>query len=1551
MDDGADVLALAERLAPGRRPGAVFVRVTTPPALPEPASTHTMVDVVADEMPFVGDSLTAHLARRAIEVHDIAEHHGDGIVVARAEIDRETDPHVLAHLQVELEDVLEDVRISVGDWAPMRDLARELSAQLLATPPIGIPTEEVLEAAAFLQWLVDDHFTFVAACTYRITGDGDAARLELLGEGAFGTARRRAPRDPGARGTALQARYVLTLTKAADRSTVHRAVPLDDVRVRQFDASGRAVGEVRFIGLYTSTVYTDSIERIPVLRRKLEGVEALAGAVPGEHAERMLTNVLETLPRELLFRLPIDALHALAQGVAGVGERRGLRLFVNPDEFRRFVSCLVYLPRDRYTTRVRTGIVDALLQAFDATSVDFSVLIGDSMTARLHLVLDLPMTTDGAPTSTSPDPAAVEAGLVGLLRVWTDELRDALQAVRGEEEGLDAFRAWGSAFPPAYQDDVPAAEAVADIAVLESLDPAGDLAIRLVRGAADQPNDPGDGRLVLYRSGHPLVLSDVMPVLDQLDVIVVDERPYEIRPAADAHGPHDPRWIYSFGVHAVSGASVDEPALQARVAELFLCVWSGAIENDALNRLVVAAGLEPSDVVILRALAKYLHQVGVRFTEATLASTLVANPAPTRGVVALFHARLDPAAHGADADADAISAQLDRDIDAVTSLDDDRILRSFAALARAAVRTTAFFDDHVLDDRLAIKFDPALLEFLPRPRPAHEIWVYSPRVEGVHLRGGDIARGGIRWSDRRDDFRTEILGLMKAQTAKNSVIVPVGAKGGFVVKRPPIGDPEALRAEVLECYRTFIRGLLDLTDNLIDGRAVPLAAAIGAGDAGTVRLDGDDPYLVVAADKGTASFSDVANELAAEYHYWLDDAFASGGSRGYDHKEMGITARGAWVSVQSHFRALGVDADTAELTAVGIGDMSGDVFGNGMLRSPHLKLVAAFDHRHVFVDPTPDPARSFEERQRLFALPRSSWADYDASLISAGGGVFARDAKSITVSPEARAALGIDSDAPTLTPDDLVVAVLRAPVDLFWNGGIGTFVKATTESNVAVGDRANDAVRIDASALRARVVAEGGNLGFTQAARIEFALGGGRIYTDAIDNSAGVDCSDHEVNIKILLGAAIRGGALDAADRDPLLDEMTDEVAALVLADNVAQANALEIAAVEAVDLLGVHGRQMERLEQAGLLDRALEGLPDVKGLQERAAMGRGLTAPELAVLLAFTKINLQHQLVASDVPDDPALERDLLAYFPAPLRDRFADIARAHPLRREIVATVVANAVVNRAGISFLSRLADELGVALPMLTRAHVIARDVYDVSSAWAAIDELDFQVTVATQNRMFLALRRLVERAARWFVRHDDALPIGPTIEAFHTPVAAVLAGLREHLDPAALTALDDATEALVADGVPRALAQLVASTDSALGALTIADIARVTGAPIERVARVHFALAARLELDLLRDRIAALPRGDRWQTEARAALRDDLADCHRALTESVIATGDGTGAAEIDAWLAARPAEVARYEHVVEEITTSGVFGLAQLTAARRALRELSPDVEPDRRST
>jgi glutamate dehydrogenase len=1506
-----------------RRPGEVTVRVANP-ARPIDGweSPHTVVLVVTDDMPFLVDSVTTAVVRRGYDIHLLFHPVFGDESHLHVEIDRETDAKLLEALRAELIGVIGDVGAVVADWAPLRDRVLARAADLRRAPPATAALDDVAEAATFLEWIADDHFTFVGACRDELVGgDGDGRATRHCVPGSeLGIARRR-PMAGQSDESAREA-FVLTLTKSVDRSTVHRAARLDVVAVKRFDAHGVVVGQDRFLGLYTANVYSQSTSTVPVLRRKVAQVLSLAGLPPKGHDGRALVHILETFPRDELFRLSVDELSVMTSGILHMGARRRVRLFVSRDQLGGFVSCLVYLPRDRYTTMARVGIVDALLGAFGGTEVDFTVLVTDDVMARLHVVVTTPRS---APTV---DVSALEDELGAIARTWTDDFRDALVRVRGEEGGLDTLRAWSDAFPVSYQFDVSAEAAAADVAVLERLDPAGDLELRL-----EEPvTDDGVVRAKLYRSGAALVLSDMMPLLEHLGVTVVDERPYEIA------APDGPRWVYGFGVRAAPGDPLTGASVQTRVADLFLGVWAGVIENDGLNRLVLRCGLDARDIVIVRALCKYLRQAGVRFTEAYLADTLTGNPDATKLVVELFHARFDPDRPRDAVVVEQISAELGDAIDAVAGLDADRILRALMHVVLATVRTNAYQAAAGGGPKpyVAIKLDPTELEFLPAPRPRHEIWVYAPQVEGVHLRAGDVARGGIRWSDRREDFRTEILGLMKAQTVKNSVIVPVGAKGGFVVKA--VGDSSTssvspTKDDVVASYQVFIRGLLDLTDNLVGDTVVPPERV--------VRYDGDDPYLVVAADKGTAAFSDVANALAAEYDYWLGDAFASGGSAGFDHKAMGITSRGAWISVRAHFRALGIDADTAELTVVGIGDMSGDVFGNGLLRSAHVKLIAAFDHRHVFVDPDPDPSASYEERRRLFALPASSWADYDATMLSAGGGVFPRAAKSIALSPEARRVLGVTVE--TVTPDELVAIVLRAPVDLLWNGGVGTFVKASTEADIDVGDRTNDALRVVASDLRCRVVAEGGNLGFTQRARVEFALGGGHINTDAIDNSAGVDASDHEVNVKILLERAIARGLVAPDERNSRLARMTDDVAALVLADNEAQANALEIAAVEAADLVGVHARQIERLEQSGHLDRALEGLPPAKVLQERHAAGLGLTSPELAVLLAVTKLELEHALVRSDLPDDPYLHRDLVAYFPADVRGDLVPAIDDHPLRREIVATSVANAVVNRAGISFLSRLCDETGKSLPVLARAHVVARDVFDATSAWAAIDALDLVVPAAVQDEMFLSVRRLIERAARWFVHHEETLALGPTVERFATAVRAISAALPELVVGAAGVALTTEAARLTAAGVPADLAFRVACTEPVVAALPATAVAQARGEDPLAVAGLSFVLADRLGFEWLRRHIAALPRADRWQTEARAALRDDFYDSQRALADAALAATAPTSTPEVrvDEWLAAHRDEVARFRQVVGDIETAGEFDLAALAVARRALRELA----------
>jgi glutamate dehydrogenase len=1503
-DHAAGAVAALLELGLTRAPGTPIVRVANPtPSGDGWQSPHTVVEVVSDDAPFLVDSVSSALARHGYDLHlvfhPLVELPGVGLTShLHLEIDRETDRAVLDALRREIERVVDDVFAAVGDWEAMRDAVTGFADALRATPPGGVTPQETAEVATYLDWLADDHFTFVGAV--RVDGDG-----ALVAGSELGVARRRhvfelADADSSPVG-------LLTLTRARARSTVHRDVPLDSVTVRVLHADGTTEHELRLLGLYSASVFSDSVERIPVVRHKVAAVLGRSRFAPGSHDHRALEHVLATYPRDELFRLSTDELGDLAQAITAIGLRRRARLFVSRDRVGCFVSCLVYLPRDRYTTPVRQQVVDVLRDAYGGDATDFTVLVTEEMMARLHVVVDTP---NGVP---EVDALALEARLASVVRAWVDDLHDAFVDALGEEAGVDAFRRWRDAFPPGYQDDVPATVAVADAAVLQRLAPDGDLQLRL-----EPRNGEELAHIKLFRAGGVLVLSDVMPLLEHLGVTVVDEHPYEIA------APDGPRGIYSFGVVAGAGTPLADPPTQARVAEVFLGVWAGTVENDGLNRLVLHAGLEVRDVVIVRALCQYLRQAGVRFTDAYLADTLRDNAEVVRLLVARFHARLDPARARDDALEATHDEELGRAIDAVVSLDADRILRALWLVVRATVRTNAYRGEA----HLACKFDPTGLAFLPKPHPQHEIWVASPSVEGVHLRAGDVARGGIRWSDRREDFRTEVLGLMKAQTVKNAVIVPVGAKGGFYVKQ---GDTQA-------AYQTFIRGLLELTDNLVverggNGAVVP--------PPGVVRRDGDDPYLVVAADKGTGAFSDVANALAAEHGYWLGDAFASGGSAGFDHKAMGITSRGAWLSVKAHFRRLDVDADTARLTVVGIGDMSGDVFGNGLLRSSHVQLVAAFDHRHVFVDPAPDPAASFAERRRLFERPSSSWADYDPAVLSPGGGVFPRTAKSVDLSPEARRVLGV-GDEP-LTPDDVVSAILRAPVDLLWNGGIGTFVKASTESNADVGDRTNDPVRVDAVELRCRVVGEGGNLGFTQRARVEYALAGGQINTDAIDNSAGVDTSDHEVNIKILLQRAIADGALTVDARGTLLEEMTDDVAHLVLADNEAQANALEIAAVEAPELVGVHAREMERLEQTAGLDRALEALPSAKVLQERHAAGQGMTSPELAVLLAYTKLELQRALMASDVPDDPYLDTDFVAYFPPSLRTGFDDALASHPLRRDIVATVVANAVVNRAGISFLSRLCDETGLSLPVLARAHVVARDTFDAADTWAAIDALDLVVPAAVQDEMFLLVRRLVERSARWLVRHAGSLELGPLVERFRPGVRAVTATLPDLLVGAVAAGAGATAARFVDAGVAPELARTVAASDAALIALPAVTLGAEHELDPVVVARLQFLLDDRLGLDRLRDHIAALPRADRWQAEARAAMRDDFYESQHALTEAVIDDTDPLGAPEarVDAWLVAHDAPVGRYRELVHDVERTQAADLAALAVVRRALRDLA----------
>ncbi|MET8179422.1 NAD-glutamate dehydrogenase [Streptomyces sp. NPDC005336] len=1594
--DPVDVFGAAlshYRLAEVRPQGTANVRVHTP-TVEEHGWTcsHSVVEVVTDDMPFLVDSVTNELTRQGRGIHVVIHPQvivrrditgklielldeswdrkpgqklpHDAVVESwiHVETDRETDRGDLKQITADLLRVLSDVREAVEDWEKMRESALRLAEALPEEPKAAeVREQEVEEARELLRWLADDHFTFIGYREYELTqapteaggqedvlsavpGTGlgilrsDPHHKDTTGESAHaGPAAPVSPsfnRLPADARAKARERKLLVLTKANSRATVHRPSYLDYIGVKKFDAEGNVIGERRFLGLFSSAAYTESVRRVPVIRRKVEEVLAGAGFGPNSHDGRDLLQILETYPRDELFQTPVDQLRSIVTSVLYLQERRRLRLFLRQDEYGRYYSALVYLPRDRFTTDVRLRLTDILLEELSGRPpVDFTALHTESVLSRLHFVVRVQPGTE-LPDLTDADVERIENRLIEAARSWADGFAEALVSEVGEERAAELLRRYQHAFPEGYKADHSPRGAVADLQHLERLkDSEQDFALSLYEpvGAAH-----AERRFKIYRAGAQVSLSAVLPVLNTLGVEVVDERPYELR-CSD----RSTAWIYDFGLRLPlrEGETLADDARE-RFQNAFAAVWTGQAESDNFNQLVLGAGLDWRQAMVLRAYAKYLRQAGSTFSQSYMEDTLRNNVHTTRLLVSLFEARMSPERQRAGTElTDALMEELDAALDQVASLDEDRILRSFLTLIKATLRTNHFQKngDGRPHDYLSIKLDPQAVPDLPAPRPAYEIWVYSPRVEGVHLRFGKVARGGLRWSDRREDFRTEILGLVKAQMVKNTVIVPVGAKGGFVGKRlpDPSVDRDAWMAEGIACYKTFISGLLDITDNMVAGQVEP--------PKDVVRHDGDDNYLVVAADKGTATFSDIANDVAQAYGFWLGDAFASGGSAGYDHKGMGITARGAWESVKRHFRELGHDTQTEDFTVVGVGDMSGDVFGNGMLLSEHIRLVAAFDHRHIFIDPNPDAATSYAERRRLFELPRSSWADYNPELISAGGGIHPRTAKAIPITPQVRAALGIETRVAKMTPADLMKAILKAPVDLLWNGGIGTYVKASTESNADVGDKANDAIRVDGQDLRVKVVGEGGNLGLTQLGRIEFATNGGKINTDAIDNSAGVDTSDHEVNIKILLNALVTEGDLTLKQRNKLLAEMTDEVGALVLRNNYAQNVALANSAAQAPSLLHAHQRLMRRLTREGRLDRALEFLPTDRQIRERLSAGRGMTQPELAVLLAYVKITVAEELISTGLPDDPYLQRLLHAYFPQALRQTFPEHIDGHALRREIITTVLVNDTVNTAGTTFLHRMREETGASTEEVVRAQTAARAIFELGEIWDEVEALDTVVAADIQTRMRLHSRRLVERGTRWLLNNrPQPLELAETIDFFSERVAAVRAQLPKLLRGSDVEWYQRIHDELTAAGVPEDLATPVAGFSSTFPTLDIVAIADRTGKDPLAVAEVYYDLADRLRISQLMDRIIELPRADRWQSMARVSIREDLYAAHAALTADVLSVGNGGSTPEqrFKAWEQKNAALLQRARTTLDEIQSSETFDLANLSVAMRTMRTM-----------
>ena len=1581
-----------------RRTGRVNFRIYNPTDETHGwKSSHTVIEMVNDDMPFLVDSVVLALSKLNIAVHLILhpvmrirrDQGGHFMALADADddnainesmihlqVDRQTSPEALAKIERRILRALKDVRRAVEDWQSMRQKALEIADEL-AHSGSGLEPDEVEEARDFFQWLADDHFMFLGYREYEIIELGEHKERTLsavdgTGLGLMQQDHHKSPDRPltelsgEARGNSSQI-YPIIITKTNGRSTVHRDGYMDYISVLRFDDQGRVTGEKRIIGLLTSGAYIRRCQDTPLVRLKVDQVLQLSGLRSGSHAGKALLHILETLPRDELFQASSKDLLDLSIGILDLQERVQTRLFIRRERFGRFYSCMVFIPRDRFNTENREKVQQILKRALKGEKLDFAVQVGESKLARMHVVV---RPRGGRALEQDGDVADIEAKIKHAIRSWSDELQEILIQQKDEEQALSLMRRFGEAFPLSYQGDVAPQVASFDVIAAASLRDINDLQMSLYR---PRKRTQGILRFKIFKYNQPIPLSDVLPTLENLGMRIVSERPYELK-----LGDGDRIWIQDFDMQPPISVELNLELLRKNFQEAFEQTWRGNNENDGFNRLVLLANLTWRQASVLRALAKFLLQTGTPFSQNYMEETLAAWPLAARLLVEYFEARFDPArsdqtrpqctaarkrlekdcrdlsanlddpvliefqeeifdareASDAKANAGAARKTILRLLDTISSADQDRILRSFADLIGAMLRTSAFQTDPRGQHRpyMSFKFDSGLLPDLPRPRPFREVWVYSPHVEGVHLRGGKVARGGLRWSDRREDFRTEVLGLMKAQTVKNTMIVPVGAKGGFFVKQlPESDDRDEIMAEVVYCYRSFINGLLDITDNLHEDEIVPPKQV--------VRQDEDDPYLVVAADKGTATFSDIANAISVEHGFWLGDAFASGGSNGYDHKGMGITAKGAWESVRRHFRELGLNVQQDEFDVVGIGDMSGDVFGNGMLLSRKIRLKAAFNHQHIFIDPNPDPEASFEERERLFKLPRSSWADYDQSLISEGGGIFSRQAKTVPLSEPLREWLEVEETE--LAPQVLIRALLKSRHDLLWNGGIGTYVKASTQSQAEVGDLANNPVRVNADELRCLVIGEGGNLGLTQQARIEYAMNDGRINTDFIDNSAGVDCSDHEVNIKILLNLAVQDERLDQQSRNELLAEMTDEVEALVLRSNYLQTQAISMMESMTSTRLGAEAHFITTLEHKGVIDRDLEDLPDEEALRDRVARGLGLTRPELAVLFSFSKITLYQELIASDVPEDPYLSRELEDYFPQALRDNYADLMQQHRLKREIIATRVTNNLVNRMGAYFANRIQEDTGASPATVAKAFTVVREIFEARSYWYELERCDYCVSAEIQNRMYLEIWNLLRQSTRRLIMLPGgfSIDISSKVERFAPGLAEFRDHLNEILSPTACTALAEDIEELIDEGFAEPFAHRLATFAWMYSAVDVVDEARNLDLSVVEVGRVYFRLFDELCLRWLRQSVEQLPVEKQWHAHARGNLRDQLFNDHRELARRIL-IGHGNEERPIEAWFAAHATQVERTRNMLEEMRATATLDFATMQVAVQGIAQL-----------
>lgn len=1525
------------------------------------SSKFTIIEVIHDDIPFISDSLRMEINRLGYTIHMIIlsgmrvqrDREGkiskifpfnseskEAIIEAPIyiEIDKQTDPEVLENLKENLYRTLKDVRLSVRDWTKMRDRVLNVLHDMDEVKPVLDP-EDIEESKTFLKWMIDNHFTFLGSREYKLVEIDGRKALQLIPDSGLGVLqdeeRSKVIRyfdelPPKARKQALS-KQILIISKTNTISTVHRPTYTDYIAVKKFNKAGEITGLTLFIGLYTSDAYNSKLSDIPLIRRKVDTILQKSGLTHSAHALKTLINILDTFPRDDIFQSSADMLCDIILGIFHLQDRKRIRLFVLPDIYGRYVSCLVYVPRDYLSTELILKMQAILVQAFDGKKVTFTTYFPESILTRIHFVIRV-----DPKKKLQYDLYQIEEKLIEVGRSWNDGLQDELSAHFGEEKTHELFERYSKAFPAGYRENYSPRTALFDVDHIEKLSPEHDLELSIYKPSSAKHNNL---RFKLYRLNNSIPLSDVLPILENMGLRVVGEQPFKV--ALD----NATAWINDFNMYYNQGTIFKTNEIKEIFQDAFHRIWYGQAENDGFNKLVLRAKLTWREICILRAYAKYLRQLGFTFSQQYIEETFSNNPSVARLLIDLFTATFDPSIKKQLDTVQDLDEQLAVALDNVANLDEDRILRRYLEVMKATLRTNYFqrAANDVLKTYISFKLNPSLISDIPLPVPLYETFVYSTDFEGIHLRAGKVARGGLRWSNRREDFRTEVLGLMKAQQVKNAIIVPNGAKGGFVVKYlPPDANRNTINEYGIYSYKNFIRGLLDLSDNIVDGKVVR--------PKDTVCFDDEDPYLVVAADKGTATFSDIANEISREYGFWLDDAFASGGSTGYDHKKIGITARGAWESVKSHFRELNIDPYHDEFTVIGIGDMSGDVFGNGLLYTDKIRLVAAFNHTHIFIDPNPDARQSYFERMRLFKLPSSTWDDYDNNLISPGGGVFSRSVKSIKLSPEAKKALSIEKDS--IVPNELIRAILKSPVDLFWNGGIGTYVKSTSESHSEIGDRTNDPLRINGDELRCKTVAEGGNLGFTQLGRIEYELSGGKINTDFIDNSAGVDCSDHEVNIKILLNQLITKDLLSQKKRNTLLSQMTDEVAQLVLYDNYCQTRAISFALSNSTEYLELYRLFMHSHEMSGNLNRGLEFLPDDKTINERKAKGKGLTRPEIAVLTAYSKNILKKELLLSDLPEDKSLGEYIVSAFPHSLSRRYNEQMQDHYLRREIVATQVSNRVVTEMGTTFIYQMNDENNASTEEIVKAYLSARKIFDLQSLWLQIESLDHRTSVDVQHDMLLDIVRLGRRATRWFLLNKRSrFDIEKMVNHYVKHLNILAKNLSNLIYSDELENLNRRVDYLIANDVPEDVAKRIAATRPLYSALNIIEAATNNNIDVCEVAKIYFKLMDRLELTWFREKINDYPVDNHWAVLARADYKGDLDYLQRALTVSVIKINSNTKNTDelVEQWMSENRKSISRWKSILSSLRSTNTNEFAMLTVAMRGLLELAQSSRTNQR--